>query len=189
MSYRRGRRWSSGYPDDRRHDGAYPRRRARPLRGLFRLGVVAALWASTGCRGPADPELGKCDFWIGAFYSKPMAERIRTFRSYDLESQYEIFLCGNDVVHPPALYLAEPFGEEGAAAVPLLKAKLANAKGDLVIRDIIVVFREMKQRGTYDFSKDRELSELMIEKVRGMRYQGWKTIVQTDLNEILDSHR
>jgi len=128
---------------------------------------------------------GECSPWMSTFYGKPIKERIAAFDSYSIDDQYQIFICGNQMLHPPAIYLARPFAGRGESAVPLLKEKLIQAGDDLTIRDIVRVFVEMKRLSTYDASKDAFLAALISRKVAGMHDSGWRGIAQKNVNEIL----
>ena len=87
------------------------------------------------------------------------------------------------MMHPPAIYLAEPFARRGINAVPLLKEKLVQSNDDLTIRDIVLVFSEMKRINTYDVSKDADLAALINAKVGGMRNAGWREITQENVKK------
>ncbi|WP_155950980.1 hypothetical protein [Rhodanobacter sp. OR87] len=153
---------------------------------LVRLTVVSASFLVAGCSFAANSHLrNTCNPWVNTFYKNSLRERIATFDSYDLGSQYEIFICGNQVIHPPAIYLAESFAKEGAAAVPLLKKKLAQADDDLTVRDIVLVFAGMQRQRSYDVSKDADLVRLIVEKLNGMHDPEWKAIAQGNLDKIL----
>jgi len=130
-----------------------------------------------------------CNPWLDTFYKLPLKERISTFKSYDLENQYIIFICGNQVVHPPAIYLAEPFAKQGSAIVPFLKVKLAQANDDLTIRDIVLVFAEMGRQHSYNVSKDVDLVKVITGKVGGMHDPDWKAAAQGNVNKILEASK
>jgi hypothetical protein len=154
---------------------------------LFMKVVLALLVALVAeCGFAAESHLrDDCSPWLSTFYEKPLRERIASFDSYSLDNQYQIFICGNQMLHPPAIYLARPFAGRGEIAVPLLKAKLMQASDDLTIRDIVRVFVEMKRLNTYDASKDSVLAALISRKVAGMHDSGWRDIAQKNVNEIL----
>ncbi|WP_157798683.1 hypothetical protein [Dyella ginsengisoli] len=153
---------------------------------LVRMVIIAASLLVAGCGFAANSHLrNTCDPWLDTFYKKPLRERIDTFDSYDLGSQYQIFICGNQVIHPPAIYLAESFAKEGGGAVPLLKTKLVQADDDLTVRDIVLVFAEMQRQRSYDVSKDADLVRLIVEKVNGIHDPEWKAIAQENLDKIL----
>lgn len=152
---------------------------------LARLLFIVLIIINAGCDFKSDSGLrGECDSWLSSFYEKPMGRRIAEFGSYDLDSQYQIFLCGNQVLHPPAIYLAEPFARKGRVAVPLLKAKLELADDDLTIRDIILVFSEMSRLGSYSVSKDADLMKLIRKKADGMHDPEWRDIARENVNKL-----
>lgn len=156
----------------------------------LRLTFVATLFFVVGCSFATDSHLrNACGPWLSTFYGKPLKERITTFESYNLENQYQIFICGNQVVHPPAIYLAEPFAKQGVIVVPLLKLKLENADDDLTVRDIVLVFAEMHRQHSYNVSEDTGLVKLMIEKVNGMHDSEWRAIAQRNVDRILGRSR
>lgn len=153
-----------------------------------KLALITATLLVAGCSFAASSRLrATCDPWLNTFYQKPLRERIATFDSYDLKNQYQIFICGNQVIHPPAIYLAEPFAKQGAAAVPLLKAKLTQADDDLTIRDIVLVFAEMQRQRSYNVPKDAGLVKLITEKVKEMHDPGWQAIAKKNVDKILDT--
>jgi hypothetical protein len=84
------------------------------------------------------------------FLEMSSAQRIERFRLLGMEEQYQTFLFGNQVVHPPATYLATPFAKRGSALEPFLKNKLALARTELTIRDIAVLAEELAKRGALD---------------------------------------
>lgn len=118
------------------------------------------------------------------FYSNPsMSEHETKFKNYSLEEQYDLFIFGNQVVHPPATYLADIFAKQGSTIVPFLKAKLKTAQYELTIRDIILIFESIARLKLYDFSKDQELMGLMDERAQNMRGI-WKDVVLAMISEI-----
>ncbi|MFH0726835.1 MAG: hypothetical protein V2B19_10870 [Pseudomonadota bacterium] len=119
------------------------------------------------------------------FYHKYVStsERIKQFKNYSLEEQYEIFEFGNRVVHPPATYLDSPFAEQGPIIVPFLKMKLEATKDEATIRNIALIFSEVARLKLYDFSKDTELMNLLNQKVNNMQ-GSWKNIALKFLSEI-----
>jgi hypothetical protein len=111
------------------------------------------------------------------------SEQVQKFKNYSLDEQYEIFLFGNQAVHPPAVYLANPFAEQGPIIVQFLKVKLKNARKEVTIRDIVSVFSELARMNLYDFSKDSELMGLLDRKVNDMRGI-WKETTLKMISEI-----
>ncbi|MGC1547038.1 MAG: hypothetical protein WA777_00765 [Rhodanobacter sp.] len=152
---------------------------------FIKLVSAAIISLSSGCSFAADSHLrDTCSPWLSTFYEMPLKQRLATFDSYSLDNQYQIFICGNQVVHPPAIYLAEPFARRGANAVPFLKAKLAQASDDLTIRDIVLVFVEMKRLNTYSISNDAFLAALVKRKVDDMRDANWRAVAQGNVSEM-----
>lgn len=96
------------------------------------------------------------------------SERIKQFKNYSLDEQYELFLFGNQVVHPPATYLATPFAKQGPVIVPFLKTKLESAQKEVTIRDIVAVLSELARLKLYDFSKDHDLMDLLERRAKEM---------------------
>lgn len=155
------------------------------MNGLVRIAIVAVSFLVAGCSFAANSRLQEiCRPWLDTFYKKPLKERIDTFGSYDLGSQYQIFVCGNQMIHPPAIYLDESFAKEGSSAVPLLRKKLIQADDDLTVRDIVLVLAEMNYQHAYNVAKDPGLVKLMVAKVNGMHDQEWKDIAQSKLDKI-----
>ena len=126
----------------------------------------------------------QCDKWIKTFFKMPLKEQIDKFGSYTLDEQYSIYICGNEVVHPPAMYLATSFARNGKAVVKLLKIKLSETIDDLTIRDIVLVFSEMKKQKTYNVLEDSALMKLLRNKVATMQNEDWRKIVEEMMNEI-----
>jgi len=56
---------------------------------------------------------------VDAFYTKSLKEDLDVPR-YSFNEQYAIYLYGNQVQHPPAIYLADPFASQGKSIVLLL---------------------------------------------------------------------
>jgi hypothetical protein len=118
----------------------------------------------------------QCNIWIKTFFREPTKEQIKKFSTFNIEDQYSLFICGNQIVHPPALYLAEPFAANGKVVSDFLKSKLKQATDDLTIRDIIRVFTEMNRQGTHDVVGDNDLMMLIHEAIARMNNEGWKKV-------------
>jgi hypothetical protein len=111
----------------------------------------------------------RCEKYATGFFREPMTHQLDAFTRYDLATQYEVFICGNQVIHPPATYLAQPFAKRGESVVPFLRNKLTEADDDRTIRDIIVVLTEMQRRDVYRVSDNRELMDLMNASINRMK--------------------
>lgn len=155
------------------------------MKTLINLAVLAAVLIIAGCSFAACSGLrDECGPWVDTFFQRPLKEQIATFDSYSLQNQYQIFICGNQAIHPPAIYLATPFAKQGAAAVPLLEKELAQAHSDQTVRDIVLVFAEMQRQRSYDVSKDTSLMRLIAKKVNGMHDPEWKAVAQGNVDKI-----
>lgn len=136
-----------------------------------------------GCASNANDE--RPSKVVSDFYHnyRSSSERVRQFKNYSLEEQYELFIFGNQVVHPPAIYLDSPFAEQGPIIVPFLKMKLEAAKDEATIRDIALIFSEVARLKLYDFSKDTELMKLLEHKINNMQ-GNWKDVSLKFLSQI-----
>lgn len=147
--------------------------------------IVFSMFILTGCFRAEDTSINsQCPELAESFFQKPLKEQVAKFPSYELQKQYTIFICGNQTIHPPAQYLAGAFAQDGPKAVDFLREKLKNAKDDLTIRDITLVFAEMNKLKTYDVAGDSELINLLTEKISGMK-SAWKDTSEQLLREIV----
>ncbi|MEF9388678.1 hypothetical protein V4890_24100 [Ralstonia solanacearum species complex bacterium KE056] len=117
------------------------------------------------------------------FFRLSTDTQVKRFHEYDLQIQYELVIVGNQVVHPPAIYLAEEFAEQGAAAIPFLRDKLASAKKEATVRDIVAILAEMHRLKSYNVGNDSALMRLVDERVNSMQGQ-WKSVTLHMLQEI-----
>jgi len=148
-------------------------------------GILIIFSLLAGCFHADDPSLdSQCDALIDTFFRKSDEVQMAKFSAYPLEKKYVVFICGNQVIHPPRLYLAGMLAQEGAEVVDFLKDKLKKTSGDLTIRDIIYVFSEMDRLGTYDIADDDELVTLLANSVNRMKTD-WKTVTEKTLRGIV----
>ena len=117
------------------------------------------------------------------FFLMPMEQRDVEFQKYDIETQYKIYICGQQR-EPPMLELSSPFAREGGRIVPLLKLKLESTDNDLRIRDIVRLFREMNDLGTYNVAADKSLMEELRSKVSEMKDPAWQKVTENMLLKI-----
>jgi hypothetical protein len=136
--------------------------------------------------GSGEVKSDQCRKWKKTFFRMPTKEQIETFGGYNIETQYEIFICGNQKIHPPALYLAGPFASQGEKAVDFLKVKLYETKDDHTIRDVIVVFDMMCVLDTYDVANNSELMRLIKKKAGIIKDDDWRKIVEKIVNGIIN---
>ena len=128
---------------------------------------VAVLVCSCSCKGvPRD------------FFLKPPDQRYAQFGEYDFETQYRIYICGQQHAEPPDLGLVAPFAREGSRIVQPLKLKLEGTDDDETVRDIVYVFKEMNRLGTYDVAGDKALMGELREKTTAIRDPTWRQIAE-----------
>ncbi|MGH6755568.1 MAG: hypothetical protein ACREDP_25765, partial [Bradyrhizobium sp.] len=125
-----------------------------------------------------------CSKLSTTFFSKPTTMQMAEFRSLDIDSQYAVFICGNQRREPPSIYLATPFAQEGKSVVGFLKAKLLAARGDLTITDILLVFEEMSRAQTYNVGGDDDLMKVITDAVGRVKDAFWKKTCEQSLSEI-----
>ena len=109
-----------------------------------------------------------------SFYNLPVTEQLRTFRQHPLENQLDLFLFGNQIHHPPAIYLARCFALSGAAAVELLRSKLNANSDDLTVRDITLLLANIDAMSKYDVTGDAQLMATLKSRIAQMRDAGWR---------------
>jgi hypothetical protein len=121
---------------------------------------------------------------VDTFYERSLKERISTFPQYSFEDQYAIFLYGNQVQHPPAIYLTDPFAAQGKGIVLPLSDRLRDATDDLTIRDIVMVFSAMSRAKTYDVAGDGRLMTLLRWAAKRMKDSDWKALVEKEISTV-----
>jgi hypothetical protein len=109
-----------------------------------------------------------------AFFDKPAGDRLERLRQYSLADQYKIFRYGNDFKEPPAMELAGPIAERGAAAVPFLVDQLNASADDIAIRDILLIFERMQSSGSYKVNADIHLMGVLASQIFGMKDKDWR---------------
>jgi hypothetical protein len=118
------------------------------------------------------------------FYRQPTAMQQRTFRQHSLEDQLGLFFFGNQVRHPPAIYLARCFALNGAPAVELLHSKLKVHSDDLTVRDIALLLATIDAMGKYSVAGDLELMGALKIRVAQMRDTGWRDTAEQEVASI-----
>lgn len=143
--------------------------------------ILALLILLVGCASNAsDVQPGKM---VSDFYHLSTSEQMRRFKNHNIDEQYELYIFGNKMVHPPATYLAESFARQCEKFSQFLKEKLEFEEDEARIRDIVLVFTEMARLNIYDFSRDTELMNLLNKKVNNMQGM-WKDVTLNFLSEI-----
>lgn len=120
------------------------------------------------------------------FFRQPTSVQVKKFNELGPEAQYELLIVGNQLVHPPALYLVEEFARQGKVVIPFLRSKLTNANKDVTIRDVVAILSEMQRMGSYEVKSDATLMALVEEKLAAMQGQ-WKPVTQRMLEEIREN--
>lgn len=108
-----------------------------------------------------------------------ISDRKSHFQDYSLADQYEIYIFGNRVVHPPATYLAESLAQQGPKVVSFLKDKVERETDEARLRDILLVLSWSAKLKCYDYSKDPIFTALLKKKVAGMTGIWKNTAVQS----------
>lgn len=138
--------------------------------------VLAILGLSAGACAPAKEASSRldCSQVNKTFLAQPTSDQVSAFRDLDLETQYTVFICGNQKREPPAIYLADTFAQGGVAAADFLREKLERANDDLTISDIILVLQRMSQRDTYDVASDAVLLGVVAAAVKRVKDPFWR---------------
>jgi hypothetical protein len=158
------------------------------IKALFRLALVGCVLSTSLCGIASGSSYDGSDRKIiHAFFQMPLKDRLAHFTTYSIREQYAIYIYGNQKLEPPAMYLARPFGAEGAKVVPLLRARLAAASDDATIRDIVLVFSEMSSQGAVRVAQDQKLMKLLTDSVAKMKDPGWRSISEHELEKIRTS--
>lgn len=118
------------------------------------------------------------------FYRQPPSLQQRTLRQHSLEDQLALFFFGNQVRHPPAIYLAKCFALNGAPAVELFRSRLKTSIDDLTARDIATLLATIDAMGQYDVAGDAELMSAIRGRVAGMRDAGWRNTAERQIASI-----
>ncbi len=79
---------------------------------------------------------------------------------------------------------AKPLALEGEKVIGLLKTRLADAKDDWAVDDIVYVLKDMVRLETCDVAGDEELMWLVDERVKGMKSSLIKGITEKDVDTI-----
>jgi hypothetical protein len=118
------------------------------------------------------------------FYKQSVETQLRAYRTHSVSDQLSLYFYGNQRRHPPAIYLARCFALNGAAAIPLLKAKLASGPSDLDVRDTAYLLENLDSMGRYDVSNDKDLMADLSVAVSRMRDASWQKVAQGELSRL-----
>jgi len=146
----------------------------------MRIVLLSLLVCLVLCGCPRQPKETQL---VREFFSLSSDEQERQFRHYTLEQQYELYIFGMEVVHPPAMYLARAFAERGPAVVPFLLEKLKRTQDDSVVFDIFIVFAELKMLKHFDPARHPEVLIALEDRAASIKGP-WKEPVLKVLSEI-----
>lgn len=159
------------------------------LRGVLFVALSTAIVGCASAYKNEDSLLFDCATYSGTFFNKSTSEQINSFGDLDTHTQYEVFICGNQMREPPALHLIKPFANEGASVVGYLESKLSNSHGELTINDIISIFAQMSRDGSYDIAGDKGLMKTINSAVSRLSHPYWKERGERLVNEIDDNSK
>jgi len=147
------------------------------------LALMVAL-ISTSCTSSDGVMSDKTPVKLRQVFVAPIDQQLETFPSYDFETQYRLYIYGNQKVEPPALYLIRPFAAEGATIVEPLQRRFVMASDEATIRDIVLVFADMKHLGSYDVTGDKALMDMMWQRVGRMKDEFWREFCERELRSL-----
>lgn len=148
------------------------------------LAFLAVLFTTSACTHPAYLNKPLCSAWCKEYWAKGKAYSFQAFANYDRETQFDIYLCSQDYIHPSNGEIAEVYAKLGKDVVPTLLAKLAEANNDRVVYDIIYVFRNMVTMKTYSISDDKEALAAMDAALQRTPATFWRKHVEEDVRFI-----
>jgi hypothetical protein len=131
-----------------------------PKAMIIRIVVAIACFTATGCTSHDV---------VKSFFKKPIETRVERLRQYSLEDQYKIFRRGMDHFEPPAIELADPIAERGAAAIPFLLQQLEHEVDDVGVRDILQILDDMTYRKSYDVAADTALMTALTSRISAIK--------------------
>lgn len=152
---------------------------------LSKIALLLAIAMPAGCGFASDSSIHReCRTWVKSFFHKPLKAQQADLRSFAVEDQYRIYLCGNQVIHPPTMYLAGSFAQGGKGVANLLEGELSKSNTDATVRDIVMALREVQRLGAYDVAQDRKLMQLAADSISKMHDKDWQQMTNEMLLEI-----
>ena len=138
-----------------------------------------------GCLSGTDcvPEMPKeCRQYMPFFYLSS-EQRKSEFKSYPMQKQYDIYLCGM-YRHPPHLELANYMANSDEAVIPFLIEKLKVENNENTQRDIIYIFKVMSERSN-SLRGRQDIIDLIEKTVFGMK----RAVIKERSQQMLDDIR
>lgn len=150
----------------------------------MRMGFILCCLVALCACAPSRPELARCPEIAQEYFSEHNRRDTADYLSYDVETQFEIYICGQQFMMPAHLELATAFASQGETVVPYLRAKLREELSDETFRDIVWLYREMYRLETYDVGEDLETMEMMRRRNEALRSQTIRRSVDEWLSDI-----
>ncbi len=126
----------------------------------------------------------RCETVPKRFFDMSTDRQMVEFEKYDFDAQYQIYICSQETVEPPELEIATYFAKKGEAIVKPLEAELDQADDDYTIRDIVYVFDQMSEEGSYAVAKDGSLMDKILHKISSMRDPKVRAMAEDSLQYI-----
>lgn len=118
------------------------------------------------------------------FFRGDIPTRMERLEAHSLEQQWQIFLYGNQVIHPPTTGLALPIAKQGKPALDYILKQLEHPKHELDFRDSMVVFERMQQGGYYDICSDATAMEVIRHNESRISHSGWRDVYKQMLEDL-----
>jgi hypothetical protein len=147
------------------------------------VGCLTVGCATPGVKALSPRQRQQAKAFFSVHLSSPQAKQA-LFHAYRIQDQYAIVIYANQMIEPPMMGWAWRFAEGGAPVTQFVKVELQHAKDDLTIRDLIRICYAMSRLETYDVAGDTDLMKVIDESVKRIRDDGWKRIVEQDVNVI-----
>ncbi len=127
----------------------------------MRVVLILVTLVLLGCNGVLRTPAGQ---FADNFFRFTTAQQLERFHKYGLETQYELLIFGNQIMHPPAVYLVDAFAQNGEAAIPFISKKLERSEAEVTVRDLVAILAAMDRLRIYDVSGDPTLMALVEER-------------------------
>ncbi|MFT3821920.1 MAG: hypothetical protein QM750_30610 [Rubrivivax sp.] len=148
------------------------------LSALLRILLLFLAFALSGCSA----QRLERDFFRG-----DLSTRNQRLAGYTMEEQWQIYLYGNQVIHPPATGLAEVLARGHEPMLRFILRRLESTRNDLDYRDSMVVFQTMQWHGDYSICGD----EAAFSKIKSNQYRienaDWQRVYGEMLQELCRS--
>jgi len=106
------------------------------------------------------------------------------YSSYDLDTQFLIFRCATEYMHPPLMQFTPLFAGGGMSTARYLEGKLRQGQSSRTTMHILEVFADAQRQGAFDATQDPELMILLRQSVADHRGEPWHERSQRLLQEI-----